>query len=183
MVPLSNSMPTMATQVLSGMHSTRGMESALAENSVRDAYRRHVGGNDGAQDVTANKGQRPVEGDCPICFDELVAGQVGRISEPPAPCTGHAFLGRLKHWQEETLVSVHISCRQAKFLAGSHLLWPGSRMLWCSARPAVTMCIVSASVAGVHRSEGVPNPSPAFTAGLVGLWKMPEIGPMDCTRT
>ena len=149
LVPLSHSMPTMAMQVLNGMHSTREMESALAENSVRDAYRRHIGGNDGAQDAAANQGQRPVEGHCPICFDKLVAGQVGRISEPPAPCRGHTFLGRLKLWQEGNFGSVHISCRQAKLLAGSQLLWPGSRMLWCSARPAVTMCIVSASVAGV----------------------------------
>ena len=135
MVPLSNSMPTMATQVLSGMHSTRGMESALAENSVRDAYRRHVGGNDGAQDVTANKGQRPVEGDCPICFDELVAGQVGRISEPPAPCTGHAFLGRLKHWQEgnfgfraHQLPSSQIPCRISPVVA-----WQQDAVVFCAA--------------------------------------------------
>jgi hypothetical protein len=55
--------------VLSGELSTRAEEDVLAERSVRDAYRRATeGGN--ASPSTAGI-QRPIEGDCPVCYDEM----------------------------------------------------------------------------------------------------------------
>lgn len=55
--------------MLSGQLSTRAEEDVLAERSVRDAYRRATEGGT-ISDSMAGK-QRPIEGDCPVCYDEM----------------------------------------------------------------------------------------------------------------
>ena len=75
-------------QVLGGLHSMRGGGSGggggevVAPDAVRQQFRRSsmgaAGGADGGD--ADGTGQRPVEGDCPVCFDEMEAGGEGASS-------------------------------------------------------------------------------------------------------
>lgn len=57
-----------ADEVLSGQHSTRQADNVLADLKVVDGYRRmSVGEPSGSQ----LDGRRPVEGECPICFETM----------------------------------------------------------------------------------------------------------------
>eukprot|EP00884_Botryococcus_braunii_P021169 jgi/Botrbrau1/7736/Bobra.0159s0166.1 len=61
-------LPAEAEMVLSGQLSERAEENVLADRSVRDAYRKAVQPTDLSSPESI---QRHVEGDCPICYDEM----------------------------------------------------------------------------------------------------------------
>lgn len=68
-------------QVLSGKRSTARADGVMASAAVCAAYRRAAGGGgDEAEPEAPPPAGRPVEGDCPICFDDLVpCGDSARV--------------------------------------------------------------------------------------------------------
>lgn len=63
-------------QVLNGSRSTRTEEGVLASAAVRMAYKRMCGSSneEATVEAAAPVSGRPVEGDCPICYDDLIPG-------------------------------------------------------------------------------------------------------------
>lgn len=75
-----------AEQVLGGSRSSRADAEVLADASVLTQYRRMTG-NDVASSSSSAEGpggaaskQRPIEGECAICYDTL------QVGSPVAPC-------------------------------------------------------------------------------------------------
>jgi hypothetical protein len=83
---------TRHAQVLSGARSTRSEEGVMANSAVCAAYRRMSGaGDDAAQGPVPETG-RPVEGDCPVCYDGM---QPGGASPQVATPTVHTPAARM----------------------------------------------------------------------------------------
>ena len=77
-------------QVLSGARSTRTEEGVMANSALCAAYRGMSGSpgeGDAAQAPVPDNG-RPVEGDCPICYDDMEAG--GTTAQVRGPFLTHA---------------------------------------------------------------------------------------------
>ncbi|KAK9841932.1 hypothetical protein WJX84_004500 [Apatococcus fuscideae] len=76
-----------AEQVLAGERSTRMDEAVMAAESVRQQYQRMTGKTEAgaAADAARDEGRRAVEGDCPICFEDLQAAAEGN-QEPLVFC-------------------------------------------------------------------------------------------------
>ncbi|KAK9848236.1 hypothetical protein WJX84_001782 [Apatococcus fuscideae] len=76
-----------AEQVLGGERSTRMDEAVMAAESVREQYQRMTGKTEAgaAADAAGAKARRAIEGDCPICFEDLQAEGNG-AQEPLVFC-------------------------------------------------------------------------------------------------
>jgi hypothetical protein len=77
-------------KVLSGSRSTRAEDSVMANPAVRMAYKRMSGlsgAEAAAEAASADGGGRPIEGDCPICYDDLSpGGETPKVHMQPS-CT------------------------------------------------------------------------------------------------
>ncbi|PSC74170.1 SWIM zinc finger isoform B [Micractinium conductrix] len=93
-----------ADEVLGGLHSMRGGGSGggggevVAPDAVRQQFRRSsmgaAGGADGGD--ADGTGQRPVEGDCPVCFDEMEAS--GEAVSWCLACGNNIHRSCMQHW-------------------------------------------------------------------------------------
>ena len=62
-------------QVFSGSRSTRTEEEVIAHSALQQEWRRLQGDSSaGAAAAEPTEASKPVEGDCPICYDEMHPG-------------------------------------------------------------------------------------------------------------
>ena len=86
--------PLCSAQVLNGSRSTRTEEQVLATSAVVQEWRR-MQGDVGAEAQAAQpcNSSKPIEGDCPICYDEMHPGggtaQVGCRAISVANCRAY----------------------------------------------------------------------------------------------
>ena len=78
--------------VLSGERSQRAVDTdVMADAAVLEAHRRLCGRDEEAVGVGSSQptgalapGQREIQGDCPICYDELQASAAQQVRSPRA---------------------------------------------------------------------------------------------------
>eukprot|EP00887_Chlorella_sp_A99_P001474 scaffold8.g1474.t1 len=93
-------------EVLGGARRVRAEPAPLATAAVREQYRRLSGGGGGDAGCTQ---QRPVEGDCPICFDEMTVG--GEAVEYCRACLNNFHAACLKmHKDHRHATGVAATC-------------------------------------------------------------------------
>lgn len=75
-------LPSEAVEVLSGNSSTRDLDGGtFASESLQSAYRAASGLPSKSEASPSQQPERPVEGECPICFDDLTDGGNGSTAE------------------------------------------------------------------------------------------------------
>ncbi|BDA40627.1 hypothetical protein COCOBI_01-2800 [Coccomyxa sp. Obi] len=91
-----------AEEVLSGARSVNRADGVMAAAEVRAAYKRAAGGSstEEPEAATAPASGRPIEGDCPICFDDLVPGGTTAKSRVVTctTCGNHAHEECFRKW-------------------------------------------------------------------------------------
>ncbi|KAK9823335.1 hypothetical protein WJX72_002022 [[Myrmecia] bisecta] len=116
-------------EILGGTRSTRADETAIAQESLRAHYRRMSGqgpSTDDGGEGEQQPGQRAVEGDCPICYDELKAGSSAAADKIVwcATCGNNVHAECFRRWTaakqaSHTPVSC-VYCRATPWIDGSN---------------------------------------------------------------